>query len=63
MTLMDPALFAELIDSLDTPDPAPALRRAAQAACPNSDAEQRSIWSTLEGAMRDDFDEPLDDHS
>lgn len=30
VTLMDPALFEELVNSLDTPDPAPALRRAAQ---------------------------------
>ena len=30
VTLMDPALFAALVDSLDTPDPAPALRRAAR---------------------------------
>lgn len=30
VTLMDPTLFAALVDSLDTPDPAPNLRRAAQ---------------------------------
>lgn len=29
-TLMDPVLFDSLIDSLDTPDPAPALTRAAR---------------------------------
>lgn len=28
-TLMDPALFEELVASLDVPDPAPALRAAA----------------------------------
>lgn len=31
VTLMDPALFADLVNSLDDPDPAPALRRAARA--------------------------------
>lgn len=31
VTLMDPALFDALVESLETPDPAPALRRKAQA--------------------------------
>ncbi|WP_338751854.1 DUF1778 domain-containing protein [Janibacter alittae] len=30
VTVMDPVLFAELVESLDTPDPAAALRKAAQ---------------------------------
>ena len=31
VTLMDPALFDALVESLESPDPAPALRRAARA--------------------------------
>lgn len=32
VTLMDPAAFAALVESLDSPDPAPALERAAESA-------------------------------